>query len=185
MRIGIDIDDTITNSYMRILSEFEKYYHINKYMYINAHINYYDIMKDKKTFPDYYDYCKNNFETILYDVPLKHNVKEVIDKLKEKHEIIFITARNIDEYSNPYEYTKDYLKRNNIYYDELYTDVLDKGKLCKEKNIDVFIDDAITHCEASQREGINTYLFDNTFNKNETRFKRIYSWTDALEKLEI
>ena len=49
-------------------------------MYINAGISYYDIMKDTKTFPDYYDYCKNNFETILYDVPLKHNVKEVIDK---------------------------------------------------------------------------------------------------------
>ena len=58
MRIGIDIDDTITNSYNRILSEFEKYYNINKYMYMNSGISYYDIMKDKETFPDYYDYCK-------------------------------------------------------------------------------------------------------------------------------
>ena len=31
MKIAIDIDDTITNSYNRILSEFEKYYKINKY----------------------------------------------------------------------------------------------------------------------------------------------------------
>ena len=112
MRIGIDIDDTITNSYNRILSELEKYYNINKYMYMNSGISYYDIMKDKKTFPDYYDYCKNNFERILYDVPLKHNVKEVIDKLKENNEIIFITARNKDEYNDPYTYTKEFLKRN-------------------------------------------------------------------------
>ena len=173
MRIGIDIDDTITNSYNRILSELEKYYNINKYMYMNSGISYYDIMKDKKTFPDYYDYCKNNFERILYDVPLKHN------------EIIFITARNKDEYSDPYTYTKDYLDRNNIKYDELYTDVKDKGKLCHDLKIDVFIDDAITHCEEASKYNINTYLFDNTFNKNETRFKRIYSWTDALDKLEI
>lgn len=185
MRIGIDIDDTITNSYNRILSEFEKYYNINKYMYMNSGISYYDIMKDKETFPDYYDYCKNNFERILYDVPLKHNVKEVLDKLKENNEIIFITARNKDEYSDPYTYTKDYLDRNNIKYDELYTDVEDKGKLCKEINIDIFIDDAITHCEGATKYNIETYLFDNTFNKKETRFKRIYSWTDALDKLEI
>ena len=83
-------------------------------MYMNSGISYYDIMKDKITFPDYYDYCKNNFETILYDVPLKHNVKEVIDKLKENNEIIFITARNKDEYNDPYTYTKLFLERNNI-----------------------------------------------------------------------
>ena len=151
---------------------------------MNSGISYYDIMKDKITFPDYYDYCKNNFERILYDVPLKHNVKEVLDKLKENNEIIFITARNKDEYSDPYTYTKDYLDRNNIKYDELYTDVEDKGKLCKDLNIDIFIDDAITHCEGATKYNIETYLFDNTFNKKETRFKRIYSWTDAFDKLE-
>ena len=74
MRIGIDIDDTITNSYYKILEELQKEYGINRFDYINQGKTYYDIEKQKQQFPNYDKFCSDNFERILKDVPLKHGV---------------------------------------------------------------------------------------------------------------
>ena len=48
MRIGIDIDDTITNSYNKILEELQKEYGINRFDYINQGKTYYDIEQQNK-----------------------------------------------------------------------------------------------------------------------------------------
>ena len=61
----------------------------------------------------------------------------------EGHNIYFITARHLGEYKNPYEFTKKYLDENAITYDELHTGILNKGKFCKENNIDLFINSGL------------------------------------------
>lgn len=182
MKIGIDIDDTITDSYNKILDELQKVFGINKFDCIKQGMTYYDI---KKQIPNYNEFCFDNFEEILKDVPLKPGVKEILDKLINKgHEIYFITARRLGEYKNPYKFTKKFLADNCINYTKLHIGVINKGKFCKENNIELFIDDTVEKCKSAKEHGIKTYLFDNTFNKETNEYERVYSWYDIYERLK-
>lgn len=185
MRIGIDIDDTITNSYNKILEELQKEYGINRFDYINQGKTYYDIEQQKSRFPGYDKFCSDNFERILKDVPLKHGVVEILNKLRENgHDIFFITARHLGEYKNPYEFTKKFLDDHQINYNELHTGIMNKGKFCQENNIDLFIDDTVKHCKSAKDHNIKAFLFDNTFNRETDEYDRVYSWYDVYERLE-
>ena len=48
----------------------------------------------------------------------RDNAVNVINKLKnDGHKIIIITARDSEFHDDPYKYSKDWLDKNNIYYD--------------------------------------------------------------------
>ena len=53
MRIGIDIDDTITNSYKEIFEQIGKYYNVNSYYLIEEGYKYEDVSRDNENFPNY------------------------------------------------------------------------------------------------------------------------------------
>ena len=46
MNIGIDIDDTITNSYKEIFEQIGKYYNVDSYYLIEEGYKYEDVSKD-------------------------------------------------------------------------------------------------------------------------------------------
>ena len=76
---------------------------------------------------------------------IKIFAKEVINQLrKDSNEIYFITARHKSNKFDIEETTKKWLKSNDIKYEKIYLTVLDKAKVVKENNIDIFIDDNIT-----------------------------------------
>ena len=54
---------------------------------------------------------------------------------KEGNEIILITARDYQEFSAPYDLTRQFLKENDIPYDKLYVGIKQKGRFCKENKI--------------------------------------------------
>ncbi len=126
MIIGIDIDDTITKTtelYKEIaLKEYPKY---------------------KGRIPDgkYTEFRAKYGEYIRKNVLLKEDVLEVLNYIKSKgHQIYIVTLRGIDgEYI--IEETKSYLKENKIPYDKIIGGAINKGKVAKENNIDLFIED--------------------------------------------
>ena len=71
MKIGIDIDDTITNTTTTTAKYLAKYDH--KY-----DLNSKEDFSDRKTF----DFLINNIENIQSEVELKPGVKEAFDELK-------------------------------------------------------------------------------------------------------
>lgn len=158
MRIGIDIDDTICNSWDEIIGTVCK----------DFNFDYDEVVKSKKVYNDliplegdsYYEYAKK-YKYLLLNPKLKNNVKEVIDKLSTKNEIIFITSRSDYCYDDAYKYSKKYLDKNNIYYDDIIVNAFNKGKICKEKNIDIFIDDSCDNCIDVNKYGIKALLFSN------------------------
>jgi uncharacterized HAD superfamily protein len=180
MRIGIDIDDTITNTYEDILKEVSSYYKIDYNNLISNKVNYDMLYNSLK---DYDVFCKKYYEKIIENVSLKENVVEVLERLNKKYEIIFITARNKNEYNDPYLITKKYLDKNKIPYDGIYTEVINKGKFCYENNIDIFIDDSIKNCNDTLNYKINTIIFDNIYNKN-CNIKRLYNWLEIEKYIE-
>lgn len=182
MRIGIDVDDTITNSYDSIMDLIGKKYSINSEKLKEAGTTYYDIMADNINFPDYDKFCASNFESLLSNVPLKEGAKEVINKLHEEgHQIVIISARNDKEYLNPYMTTYMYLVKHDILFDKIFVNILNKGEFCKIKKIDLFIDDSVINCKSAVNSGIRTFLFDNTFNKKNIDLKRVYNWNEIYD----
>lgn len=182
MRIALDVDDTITDSYNLIFDLIGEFYKVDSDILKKNGTTYYDIMDDKLNFPNYEGFVRDNFENLLSKVQLKCNAKEVINKLyDEGHQIFFITARSSKEYSNPYMTTYNYLVNNEILFDRIFVNAENKGIICKEELIDIFIDDSVKNCTDTIKNGINTYIFDNSFNKKDTNFKRVYNWNEVYE----
>jgi len=110
--------------------------------------------------------------------------------LKEDgHRIILITGRDNGEYSNPKEMTKNWLVKNNIYYDKLIlTDAYAGGKFsktaeCIKYNIDVMVDDSRNVCRELYEAGIKVLIMDTRLNREITNIERVYNWEEIYNKI--
>lgn len=179
MNIGVDIDDTITNSYETLLTIISMKYGLNYKKIIQKNLNYEQIYNSLENFDTY----KKDLHTFMAKaVPLKENVVEVLKKLKEEgNNIILITARNYDEYHEPYKITIEYLEKNSIPYNKLFVNISNKGELCKKENIDIFIDDNIKHCNSVKNVGIRTVQFNTSFVPKLDDVEHVSSWLEFYE----
>ena len=182
MRIGIDIDDTLTDTSV----EIERLAHIHDSEYENKLVpNIYNMLRGSISEEITKDFYKKYFGEICGGAKIKENAKEVIDKLiEEGHEIIFITARSTSFFDDPYGFTKNYLDKNNINYKELIVGHFHKIDICKEKKIDVFFDDAVDTIERLSENGVDALLFTTKYNKDfNTNARRINNWLEVYEYL--
>src|SRR5574344_2151971 len=156
MRIGIDIDDTICETFETIFPYAVEFFK-DKIPNLN------NIKLDKtlrKIVTDYgYDYtefCKKTYDQVLVNASAQENASSVLHKLKQEgNEIIIITARTEKAYNKPYETSYEFLQKNDIPFYKLLVGKLNKGQTCKEENIDVFIDDNLDNCYDIKRHGVN------------------------------
>lgn len=166
MRIGIDVDNTMTDTFGYVIDLKKKYYN-------DLDNNYHNWDTDIRD-----DFLEKYIEEIWSNCSLKDNCREVINKLKkEGHEIIIITYRQDVYVDNSYEILKNYLDKNGVLFDEIYMHITDKGKLCKEKNIDLFIDDKLENVESVANVGIDVLQFYNEFEKI-GNYQIVKSWDE-------
>lgn len=143
MKIGIDIDNTITTT-MPILKEYCRKYNdevVKRNLEINkkgfSTRNFYEWTVEEEM-----NFCNRYLNEIVLKAEVKENAVEIIRKLKQEGNYIYIiTARKEPEFKNPYELTKKFLDKNNIIYDELIVGCEDKYTFCSKNNIDIMIDD--------------------------------------------
>ena len=192
MNIGIDIDDTIANTY-DVLFNYVQEYTIHDIVTDREKANrdiiaqmYYtnfrngDKKQDKEFFDKYYE------KTVLKVKP-KRNAVENIKKLKEEgNQIYLITARFPSEKFNIEELTKGWLKKYDIPYDKLILNSENKVITAKEHCIDIFVDDNIKNCTEMAKVGIKTYIMDTIVNKDfiDENIERVYSWSQLYQKIE-
>lgn len=170
MRIGIDIDDTICDTFDFVLPYCCKYYGVDYEKAISQKLSLQYFIDNY----GYFDFAKKYYGKIIPYVPLKKDVVKYINKMKKRgHQIIFLTARSNRGYDNPYQLTYDYLIKHNIPFDTLITDAKEKGTVCRDEEIDIYIDDNIKECMAINKEGVKVVLFDTRFNHDNKDFKRI------------
>ena len=179
MNIGVDIDDTITNTYETLLTIISMKYGLNYKKLISMNLGYEEVESNL----DNYDlYKKDLFSVMAKSVTLKENVVEILNKLRDEgNKIILITARNYEEYGDPYKVSYEYLVGNNIRFDKLFVDVYDKGSLCKKENIDIFIDDNVRNCNSVNNVGIRTVQFDTSFTPKVKDVEHVSSWDEFYE----
>ena len=187
MRIGIDVDNVLSNFNEELLKAFLKHDKTlrNKGI-INKEADFitkgmFDWSKDELD-----DFYYSNIEKIAKNLKVIDKAPEYIKKLKEDgHEIYIISGRDNGEYSNPYEMTEKWLKLNDIEYNKLILtnayNSIEKAKICISNNINLMIDDSTTVCNEIQNSGINCLLMDTLYNRKNNDFKRVNSWQEIYE----
>lgn len=188
MNIGIDIDDTISETFETLLAYSQKYtiedlkrestININGDFTNNLYIenaNGWNDIEGKKFWDSYYG-------DILKEVNIKKFASEIIRSFKGKgHNIYLITARWDMSNCDTKKITEDWLLENNIQYDNLFMNASDKLQLVKDNHIDVFIDDSYKNCkEISENTNTKVYMMTSMANKNieVNNIKRVYSWPE-------
>ncbi len=182
MRIGIDIDDTMADTFDYLMPYIAEFFKIDINYLKDNNISYSNLPKEMKE--KEFEFAKKYYDNVIPKTPFKPKVGEYIDKIKNLgNEIIIITARDKRLYTDEYKTTIEELKDNNINYDKIICD-FDKAKVCKNEKIDLFIDDSIENCSKVDKLGITTLLFNSKNNiRVETKLTRVNSWKEIYEKM--
>ena len=191
MRIGIDIDDTISDTYELSFAYAQKYTieelgRDGKIKdFVASHHNYLNVMHSW-TEEEEMNFWHKYYGDIIKEIkPLTFAV-ETINKLKaEGHEIVLITARWPEPGCDIPGLTLEWLRENGICYDEIVMDAQNKGQVALEKKIDLFIDDSFKNCQSVANVGIKTFLMNTRTNQGleAENVTRVYSWPDINNRI--
>lgn len=181
MRLGIDIDDTICDTWQYVMPYMAKYYDVDLDYLKKINKVYEEALNID--FDEYFRFAKKFYGSIIPTVPLKKDVVEVLTNLRSLGvEIIFITARSSNGFDDPYKISYDYLTSHNVPFDKLIVGNKNKGEVCKGENIDLFIDDSINNCRCVKKEGIDVLLFESVSNRDNNEFTKVGNWKQ-VEKI--
>lgn len=187
MRIGIDLDDTITKT-DEILFKYAKIYNEEEKILFNINREEWNLTKafgwNEENIKEFFSkYLKSIYE----EAEIKENAKERINKLKDDgNEIIIITARDTKSLKEVHEVCKDWLINNKINVDKIVVDGEDKAQKCLENKIDIFIDDNIGNCENVYNNlKIPVLLMNGRYNKDyqNPKIKRVYNWNEIYNEI--
>ena len=188
MKIGIDIDNVISNFNDELLKEYLKHDKelrntgiINKDVFIRYGM--FDWTQKEET-----EFYKNSIERIAIKLKPIHRATETIKKLKEDgNEIIIISRRNNGEYNNPYKLTEEWLAKYNIVYDKLILtnayNKEEKANVCKENNIDIMIEDSTQTAVNIEKVGTKVLFMNTRYNKNNENFEKVSNWKEIYSKI--
>ena len=177
LTIGIDIDDTITNTFYYLMPAVAEFYNMDLNYLKENKISYTSLTPEMKE--QELEFAKANFDKLIPNTPIKPDAAEYIRKIKKLgHRILIITARSSIFYKDPYKTSSEYLKNHGIAYDELFCS-FDKVGICKEQNVDIFIDDSIRQCDSVKSAGITPLLFASPINEHNQEHHKVYSWEDV------
>ena len=185
MRIGIDIDDTVSKTNERLIEvalEYDKKRVKGKGFkdpdaYSFMEMFYWNVM-DVDTF-------LKTFRSGNYFLELepKEDAALYINKLyDEGNEIYFITRRQ--NTLKMKSMTKKWLKKNGFKYNKIFFYIKDKGKFGSDLELDYFIDNDEKNVYDALEYGVKAYLMDTKYNKNITDLERVSSWEEIYNKIK-
>jgi len=190
MKIGIDIDDVVTETMKGYLEEINKNRETQiDFEDVNGSLfwkNVFGFSKDQvKEFLDGF------FEIKAYELELIEGAKEGICLLDKDHEICFITSRP-KEFQ---EKTKAFLKKHmpglepKVFHSEigaLVKEGKDKIDLCEDLGIDLIIEDQKRFARNCASRGLKVILFRRPWNdslEDHENIIKVKTWNEILEKI--
>ena len=191
MIIGIDIDDTISDTY-EVMINYAQEYQINelkrepilKKGSCNTHF-YLTYLLDWNNGEDK-GFLNEYYERIVKETKPRTLALKYLQKLHEDgNKIVLITARWEAENFDVRKATENWIKANNVPCDKLIINAKNKLIAAQSENVDVFIDDSFSNCKQISDAGIKTFLMDSRSNKEfeDEKIERIYSWPHAYMKI--
>ncbi|MBQ6324286.1 MAG: nucleoside hydrolase [Bacilli bacterium] len=184
MRIGLDIDNVVTDFDKKILEEFykEDKNKRNKGI-VNPDGNWIKNMFDWSV-EEVEKFFNENMQEIAKILEPRKDAKYYMDKLlNEGHSLYLISHRAYPHYTEPYKVTKEWLKNNDIHYTKLILSKdTNKSRECKENNIDIMFDDVRNNCHQLIESGIKCYLMGTNYNqRNLDGLDVVQDWKELYE----
>ena len=189
MKIGIDIDNCISNFDDTLLEEYLKHdKELRNTGIINKNPEYLRKGMFDWTVEEENNFYNENIENFAKKLKSIEGAPYYLNKLKEDgHEIYIITGRDNGEYQNPYELTKEWLNKYDIIYDKLiFTNAYDKHaktEVCLENNIDLMIEDSTKISLDLISNGIKVYTTNTRYNQKEQTLDRVSKWKEIYERV--
>jgi len=188
-KIGIDIDEVITEFVKSYLKIYNHKYDDNKTF---EDICSYDLWKplgitrgEAFEISDEF-YASRDFDNISF----VDGAKDGIERLSRENELFFITSRPVKIKEKTEQFFKKSFPNLNlplIFSDGLFHNQEEtKANICKELNIDSIIEDNINYAFDCAETGIITYLLDKPWNQSNALPKniiRVKNWKEIMEKL--
>lgn len=185
MKIGIDVDNTITNT-LPILKKYCKKYNdevIKRNLEMNSK-GYTTNTLYEWTLEENHIFCNKYLREIVLQAKIKENAREIIEKIKnDGNEIYIITARHVPSFIKPYETTKEQLDYFGITYDKIIVNCVDKYKYCLENRIDIMIDDEPQNIKSISKK-IPVIVFKALHNEecNGNNIIKVDTWNEVYEE---
>lgn len=193
MRIGIDIDGVLTDIEQWQLDYGSKFYY-EKYRKNIVNFKGYettDIFNVEQGYDD--EFWKEYFIDYSINVEPRKFSSEVIKKLRDNGHIIYIiTARgsflshsaNVMLYEENKKIVLEWLKKNDILYDNIIFSPEDKLDICMENNIDLMIEDKPANINKISKK-LPVICYQAGYNElcNGKNIIRCYSWYDVYAKI--
>ena len=188
MKIGIDIDDVV----IELVSSFCKFYNSKHKgdLCIEDFKGYYLSTILPINREEEYPFFKEFHDSEDFDeISFIRNAKESIDKLKQDHELVFITARNLDWKQKTLNFFNKHFNGDDfklVFSGDIYGGRRPKEEICKEMGINVLIEDHHEKTLNYANAGIDVILFDRPWNKNTSHDKitRVHNWNEILDKIK-
>lgn len=191
MNIGIDIDDTISETFETLLPYAQKYTieDLKRKSEVqidsNCENHFYIVYMSGWNEQEAMAFWEKYYAEILRKLNIKKFASEVISKLrKQGHKIYLITARWNMKNDNVEEITKQWLKDNNVEYDGLFLNASDKLELAKENKLEMFIDDSFKNCKKiADNTEIKVYMMNSRVNGslNDEKIEKVFSWPEVYD----
>lgn len=183
MRIGVDIDGVVSDSYPLWLEELNRHY--GKSITI---IDNYDMhLVFNVSSEDMNNFFVDNIERLLMMPQPVPGAKEGIETfLREGHEVIYVTARTPDQK----EITVRWFMKHDIPHQHehvLFSGFKSKVDLVKQWGIEVFIEDYQVNAKAIAESGVPVLLLDTTYNQEKQLprgITRCHSWKEIIEGMQ-
>lgn len=193
MRIGIDIDGVLTDIEQWQLDYGSKFYY-EKYRKNIVNFKGYettDIFNVEQGYDD--EFWKEYFIDYSINIEPRKFASEVIKKLRDNGHIIYIiTARgsflshsaNVMLYEENKKIVLEWLKKNDILYDNIIFSPEDKLDICMKNNIDLMIEDKPANINKISKK-IPVICYQAGYNElcNGKNIIRCYSWYDIYAKI--
>lgn len=179
MRIGIDIDDTITATSV-VLEDYARRYGDGfgekGAVLQNVHKiarGYFDVPGTKEFFDTYAGVAWR-------EIKAKPDAASVINDLRQRGDVVvLITTRGDKVFEGAERMTREFLDENGIGYDEIVFGVREKMQTCVEQRLDVMIDDSESLCEKLLQTEVRPILFSSMNNVHvDAGVPRADNWLD-------
>ena len=179
MRIGVDIDGVIADSYTVWLQELNRHYGKNITVLKDYEMHLvFDVPWD-----DMNDFFVRNTEKLLSMPKPVPGAKEGIESLiREGHEVIYVTARTPEEEA----VTMRWLAKYGIPYEHvLFTGFNSKVNLVKQWGMAAFVEDYLVNARAIAETGVAVLLYNASYNQGElpVGITRCHNWQQVLDEI--
>ncbi len=172
MKIGIDIDDTLTNT----TEVANSYLHQNgRYESVS---DFHDLDQEA-----YEKFLTDNLKQIVLNNELKKDAKSILQKWHERgNKLIFVTARGSENQLESIFYTSLYFQLHGVCFDEIIFLKKHKDKTALREKIDIFIDDKESILDEISKTGIKVVKMASK--DKQSKYDMVNNWLELDKYLE-